>query len=75
MKGSSYYTVDELDTRVDLVEKAEMVHYINCPISPKLRNIEDKLLSQSAVRKYMAGMFAGGIGLGGLIFDIHSSFP
>jgi|WetSurSiteA1Bulk_404760.scaffolds.fasta_scaffold233696_1 hypothetical protein len=62
--------VQELETRVNLVEKAELQHVINCPISPKLRNIEDKLLSQTAVRKYMAGMFAGGVALGGLIIAL-----
>ncbi len=62
--------VDELETRVELVEKAEIVHYTNCPISPKLRNIEDKLLSQAAVKKYMGLMFTGGVALGGLIIAL-----
>jgi len=62
--------VDELETRVNLVEKEGVLHYTNCPISPKLRNIEDKLLSQQSVRKYMAGLFATGIALGGLIVAI-----
>ena len=52
--------VQELETRLELVERAELTHVINCPISPKLRNIEDKLLSQTSVRKYMWTMFIGG---------------
>ena len=52
--------VEELDTRVNLVEKAELTHIINCPVPPKLRDIEDKLLSQTSVRKYMWTMFIGG---------------
>jgi hypothetical protein len=62
--------VEELETRVNLVEKAEILHITNCPMSPKLRNIEDKLLGQSSVRKYMAGLFAGGIALGGLLISL-----
>jgi len=55
--------VEELETRVSLTEKAELQHIINCPVSPKLRNIEDKLLSQTAIRKYMWTMFVGGMTL------------
>lgn len=62
--------VAELSTRLNLVEKAELQHIINCPMSPKLRNIEDKLLSQSSVRKYMWAMFSGGIALGGLVVAV-----
>ena len=63
-------TVDELEERVDELAEKELTHIINCPVSPKLRNIEDKLLGQQSVRKYMAGLFAGGMALGGLIIGI-----
>lgn len=57
----------ELESRVNLVEKAEITHIINCPINPKLRIIEDKLLSQQSVKRFMGVMFVSGIGLGGFI--------
>jgi len=59
----AFNKVDELETRVNLVEKQELQHVLNCPMSPKLRNIEDKLLSQSSVRKYMFIMFTSGMAL------------
>ena len=62
--------VDELEERVDAVEKAELQHVINCPINPKLRIIEDKLLSQQSVKKFMFAMFMGGIALGGFIIGL-----
>jgi hypothetical protein len=52
------------------LEKESVRHVINCPVSPKLRNIEDKLLGQQSIRKYMAGLFTAGIALGGLIIGI-----
>lgn len=59
--------VDEVDVRLDALEKEEVRHVLNCPVSPKLRAVEDKLLSQSSVYKVMGIMFTGGIALGGFI--------
>lgn len=62
--------VKELDVRMNLVEKDDVLHYSKCPVSPRLREIEDKLLTQTSVHKVMGIMFTGGIALGGLIVAI-----
>ena len=62
--------IDTMCSKVDVLEKAEIQHLINCPIQPKLRVIEDTLLTQKGVKKFVALMFASGITLGGLIIGI-----
>jgi len=62
--------VDELEDKVEVLEKSEIAHVVNCPVNPKLRIIEDRLLSQYAVKKYMAYMLGAGVAIGGLIVGI-----
>jgi hypothetical protein len=70
-KQNDYFNlIEEIQGRLELVEKAEVSHLINCPVNLKLRIIEDKLLSQASVYKVMGIMFTGGIALGGLIVAI-----
>lgn len=62
--------VQELETRVNLMEKLEITHTINCPVAPKVRLIEDSMLQQKSVKKFMGVMFVGGIALGGFIVGL-----
>ena len=62
--------VDKLEGKVDVLEKQEIAHVLNCPVNPKLRVIEDALLSQYAVKKYMAYLLGAGVAIGGLIIGI-----
>lgn len=74
-KQEDYFTkIDALDSRLDLVEKAEVQHIVNCPMQPKVRTIEDKLLSQQSVKKFMFVMFTSGVALGGLVVGILKLF-
>lgn len=74
-KQEDYFSkINEIDTRLDLVEKAEVQHIINCPMQPKVRIIEDRLLSQASVKKFMFVMFTSGVALGGLVVGIIKLF-
>ena len=62
--------IGKAEERVDAVEKAELQHFLHCPVSPKLRVIEDLMLSQASVKKFMGVMFMGGIAIGGFIIGL-----
>ncbi len=50
--------VSELDTRVDLLEKEDLVHYSKCPIAPIVRKLEDDNLSTKSIKKWLVGAVA-----------------
>lgn len=56
MQQSQYReSVDELEKKVsDLILK-ETTHSINCPNAPRIRAIEDNLLSVKSVKKWIVG--------------------
>ncbi len=60
--------------RVSALENKELLHTTNCPIAPKVRVIEDTLLSQRSIKKFMFVMFTSGILLGGFIVSIIKLF-
>jgi hypothetical protein len=60
--------------RVTELEKKELVHYNECPIIPKVRIIEDQLLSQTSVKKFMGIMFVSGVSIGGIIVGVLKLF-
>ena len=70
-KQDNYFTeIDVLKERVREMEKIELTHVINCPVSPKLRLLEDQMLTNKALKKYVAVMFTSGLALGSLIVGI-----
>ena len=62
--------VDLLKEKVNELREESSAHIINCPVNPQLRIIQDQLLTQAGVKKYLAAMFMIGIALGGLVLGI-----
>jgi hypothetical protein len=50
--------VDELSTRTELLEKADIARIINCPVSPKLRTVEDQMVGFMAEIKTRTKIFS-----------------
>ena len=69
-----FKTLETVEKRVGLVEKAEVQHITNCPQAQKVRKLEDQYLSNRSVKKFMATMFIGGMSLGGLVVGLIKLF-
>ena len=53
-KQEDYFMeIDDMEKRVTEMEKIEVNHILNCPVSPKLRILEDNMLSQKSIKKWI----------------------
>jgi len=69
-QDEKFAKVEELEVRVNLVEKAELIHYTNCPLSKDVRTLLDDNLSNKSVKKFMGAMFLGGVALGSMVVGL-----
>lgn len=58
------------DQKISELEKTELAHILNCPISPKLRALEDEMLTQKSVKTYMKWLAGVCLAIGGLVVGI-----
>lgn len=70
-KQENYFMqIDDLDERLDAIEKKEATHAITCPNITAIRVLQDEALSNKSVKKFMGAMFVGGIALGGFVVGL-----
>jgi len=53
-KQEDYFSeIDDIEKRVGEMEKIEVQHILNCPVSPKLRVLEDNMLTQKSIKRWV----------------------
>lgn len=58
LQDDKYEEIDAIDTRLGLVEKAEVNHFTNCPQAPLVRKLQDEALTNRSMKKYQGKLFA-----------------
>jgi len=70
-KQEDYFTkINDIDTRMNKAELADITHTTNCPQAPRIRVLEDQQLQTRSVKRFMAYLFGAGIALGGLLVGV-----
>ena len=70
LQKTYFKEVETIKVKVKELEEETSTHVINCPVNPQLRVIQDQLLTQAGIKKYLATMFMIGVALGGLALSI-----
>lgn len=52
--------VNTLEDKVEVIEKNEIKHYVNCPQASKIRTLEDNQLQEKSIKKWVLKMIVIG---------------